>query len=83
MLPEYRAAIGDADSGAVIPVFKMKADPEVRSKYVVLVVKARHAEGDIRYEDVRDRIHELLGQELAVRRYLDRLRASNYVDIRS
>jgi len=83
MLPEYRAAIGDADSGAVLPVFKMKADPEIRSKYVVLVVKARHAEGDVRYEDVRDRIHELLGQELAVRRYLDRLRASNYVDIRS
>jgi len=83
MLPEYRAAIGDADSGAVLPVFKMKADPEIRSKYVVLVIKARHAEGDVRYEDVRDRIHELLGQELAVRRYLDRLRASNYVDIRS
>ena len=34
----------------------------------------RRPPGDIRYEDVRDRIRDQLGQQLAIRRYLDRLR---------
>ncbi len=46
-------------------------------------VIGRRPEGDIRYEDVKDRIREQLGQQLAIRRYLDQLRQSTYVDVRT
>ena len=52
-------------------------------KFVVLQVTGRRARGDVKYEDVRDRIREQLGQQLAIRRYLDRLRKATYVEIRS
>ena len=45
-------------------------------------VTGRRPQGDIRFEDVRDRIREQLGQQLAVRRYIDRLRRATYVDMR-
>jgi peptidyl-prolyl cis-trans isomerase SurA len=82
-VPEaYRKAIGDADSGAVAPVFELPG-AGTRSQFVVAQVTARRPQGDIRYEDVKDRIREQLGQQLAIRRYIDRLRQATYVDIRS
>jgi peptidyl-prolyl cis-trans isomerase SurA len=81
-LPEnYAKVIGTADSGAVVPVFTLPANG--REQFVVLQVTGRRPEGDIKYEDVRDRIREQLGQQLAIRRYLDRLRKATYVEIRS
>ena len=81
-LPEnYAKVIADADSGTVIPVFTLPSG--AREQFVVLQVTGRRPEGDIRYEDVRDRIREQLGQQLAIRRYLDRLRKATYVEIRS
>jgi peptidyl-prolyl cis-trans isomerase SurA len=82
-VPEaYAKAIGDADSGAVAPVFELPGAGS-RSQFVVVQVTARRPQGDIRYEDVKDRIREQLGQQLAIRRYIDRLRSATYVDIRS
>ena len=82
-LPEaYAKVIGEADSGAVAPVFQLEGNGS-RAQFVVVQVTGRRPPGDIRYEDVRDRIREQLGQQLAIRRYLDRLRKSTYVDIRS
>ncbi|HEX3233235.1 MAG TPA: peptidylprolyl isomerase [Gemmatimonadales bacterium] len=82
-LPEaYAKAIGEADSGAVIPVFPLEGAGG-RQQFVVLQVTARRAPGDIKYEDVKDKIREQLSQQLAIRRYLDRLRKATYVDIRA
>jgi peptidyl-prolyl cis-trans isomerase SurA len=82
-LPEaYGKVISEADSGAVLPVFTM-AGSGGRDQFVVLKVTNRRPEGDVRYEDVRDRIREQLGQQLAIRRYIDRLRKATYVEIRS
>jgi hypothetical protein len=82
-LPEaYAKVIGEADSGAVLPVFTMPGAGG-RDQFVVLKVTNRRPEGEVRYEDVRDRIREQLGQQLAIRRYLDRLRKATYVEIRS
>ncbi len=83
MHPEYAAAIGDADSGAVVPLFQLAGPTELRKKYVILQVTGRRPEGEVRFEDVRDQVRERLSQELAVRRYLDRLRHATYVEIRS
>ena len=82
-LPEaYGKAIGDADSGAVAPVLQLPG-AGTRDQFVIVQVTGRRPEGDIRFEDVRDRIREQLGQQLAVRRYIDNLRRSTYVDVRS
>ncbi|MGZ8391843.1 MAG: peptidylprolyl isomerase [Gemmatimonadales bacterium] len=81
-LPEnYAKVIGRADYGAVVPVFTLPANG--REQFVVLQVTGRRPEGDVRYEDVRDRIRQQLGEQLAIRRYLDRLRKATYVEIRS
>jgi peptidyl-prolyl cis-trans isomerase SurA len=81
-LPEaYAGPVANADSGAVVPVFTIKG-PGERDQYVVLQVTNRRLQGEIRYEDVKDRIRQQLGQELAIRRYIDQLRKSTYVELR-
>src|SRR6185312_1666186 len=82
-VPEaYTKAIGEADSGAVAPVFELPG-AGTRAQFVVVQVTGRRPQGDIRYEDVRDRIRDQLGQQLAIRRYIDTLRRATYVDVRS
>jgi peptidyl-prolyl cis-trans isomerase SurA len=82
-LPEaYGKIMAEADSGAVLPVFTMPGAGG-RDQFVVLKVTNRRPEGEVKYEDVRDRIRDQLGQQLAIRRYLDRLRKATYVEIRS
>jgi peptidyl-prolyl cis-trans isomerase SurA len=82
-VPEaYAKAIGEADSGAVAPVFQLPG-VGTREQFVVVQVTGRRPQGDIRYEDVRDRIRDQLGQQLAIRRYIDTLRRATYVDVRS
>jgi peptidyl-prolyl cis-trans isomerase SurA len=81
-LPEgYAKAIGGAGAGTLVPVFTMPGSG--RDQFVVLRVTDRRPEGEIKYEDVKDRIRDQLGQQLAIRRYLDRLREATYVEIRS
>jgi peptidyl-prolyl cis-trans isomerase SurA len=81
-LPEtYAKAIADADSGVVVPVFTVKGAGD-RDQFVVLQVTGRRSQGEIRYEDVKDRIRQQLGQELAIRRYIDQLRKTTYVEMR-
>ncbi len=81
-LPEtYGKAIAESDSGTVVPVFSLKGAGD-RDQFVVLQVTGRRQPGEIRYEDVKDRIRQQLGQELAIRRYLDQLRKSTYVELR-
>ncbi len=81
-LPEaYAKVIAESDSGAVVPVFTIKGAGD-RDQFVVLQVTGRRSQGEIRYEDVKDRIRKQLGQELAIRRYIDQLRKTTYVEIR-
>ncbi len=79
---EYKEGVGAADSGAVVPPFAIRKTSGLRRKYVVMEVLRRRGEGPIAYEDVKDQIRRRLSDELATRRYLDRLRRSTYVDIR-
>jgi peptidyl-prolyl cis-trans isomerase SurA len=82
-LPEaYSKVMAQADSGAVLPIFTLPGAGG-RDQFVVVQITGRRPEGDIRYEDVKDRIRQQLGQELAIRRYIDRLRHGTYVEIRS
>jgi peptidyl-prolyl cis-trans isomerase SurA len=82
-LPEsYAKTIGEAEAGTILPVFTMPGSG-TREQFVILQVTNRRPEGEIKYEDVRDRIRQQLGEQLAIRRYLDGLRKSTYVEIRS
>jgi peptidyl-prolyl cis-trans isomerase SurA len=82
-LPEnYAKIVGDAGSGTLLPVFTVPGSGG-RDQFVVLRVTDRRPEGEIRYDDVRDRIRDQLGQQLAIRGYLDRLRKATYVEMRS
>ncbi len=80
--PAYAQAVGAAEEGAVLPPFPLEGS-NGRTRFAVVQVISRRPEGDVRYEDVRDKIRSQLGEQLAIRRYLDRLRKSAYVDIRT
>lgn len=79
---EYKEGIGAADSGTVVPVFPIRKPLGVRRKLVVLEVTGRRSEGAIGYEDVKDQIRKNLSENLAIRRYIDRLRRATYVEVR-
>jgi peptidyl-prolyl cis-trans isomerase SurA len=53
-----------------------------RPKFVVYEVTQRHAEGDLAFDDVKVRIKEILGNDLAIRHYIDQLRRQTYIDVR-
>ncbi|HET8623831.1 MAG TPA: peptidylprolyl isomerase [Gemmatimonadales bacterium] len=80
--PAYAQAIGNAEEGTVLPPFPIEGGNE-RTRYAVVQLTARRPEGDIRFEDVRDKIRSQLGEQLAIRRYIDHLRKSSYVEIRT
>ena len=77
----YAQALANADEGTVVQPFPVSGG-NGRTRYAVVQVTSRRPEGDVRYEDVRDKIRAQLGEQLAIRRYLDRLRKSSYVEIR-
>jgi len=78
--PEYQAALGDSARGLLPPFAINEATP--RPKFVVLEVTERREAGPLQFEDVRDRIRQSLGQQLAIQHYLSQLRRTTYVDIR-
>ncbi len=79
---EYKAPLEKADSGQVVEPFPIRADMGLRRKLVVLEVRNRRTEGAIRYDDVKDQIRRKLSDDLAIRRYIEHLRRSTYVDVR-
>jgi len=75
-------ALGSYHPPVILPVFTLTdADPN-RRRRVVLQLKARRAEGDILYQDVKEKIRDALGHELAVKNYIEHLRGRTYIDIR-
>ena len=79
--PAYQQGLATADSGTVVPVFALEA-PNNRSKFVVVYVTSRVAEGEMAYEDVREAIRNLLSTQLAEARYVQQLRRSAHVEVR-
>ena len=84
LTPPYDTLLANADSGYVTPVTPLASplgDPN-RTQYLIVQVTARRPEGEIRFEDVRDRLRTQLSEELSIQRYLTRLRRGTYVEIR-
>ncbi len=83
----FAAAFGAArgalpDSGAVFVFGLTGATDDPREKWVVARVTEVRPSGAIRFEDVRDRVRSQLGEEMAMRRWLDGLRRGLHVDVR-
>jgi len=82
LLPAYGVALKGFGDKALPPVFRLESPDPVRAKWVVVEIRELKAAGEYRYEDVKDAIRGKLGEQLALRRYIDKLRAATYVEIR-
>ncbi len=79
--PEYAAVIGNDSVPGLKPVFQVGGGT-ARPRFVVFELDKRLPEGELSFEDVKDRIRDALGQQLAIKHYLDLLRRTTYVDVR-
>lgn len=77
----YREALASADSGTVVPPFTID-DGSGRQQHAIVMVTGRQPAGAMRFEDVRERIRVQLARELAIQRYVDRLKRGMYVEVR-
>jgi len=80
--PQYATALAAADSGAVVGPIEL-GGPEGRLKFAVIAVQQKRPEGEVVFADVKERIRSILANRIAERQYIDRLRASTYVDLRT
>jgi len=81
LAPDYPKTLAKDSVRGLKPVFEIDtATP--RPKFVVLVVTKWVPEGDLTFNDVKDRIRESLSQQLAVQHFLEGLRRTTYIDIR-
>jgi peptidyl-prolyl cis-trans isomerase SurA len=79
--PDYEKAIGQDTIPGLKPVFDV-AIGTARPRFVVFELTKRLPEGELGFDEVKDRIREGLGQQLAIKHHLDLLRRTTYVDVR-
>jgi len=78
--PEYQKVLSSDTTLGLKAVITLGEPP--RTKFVVLEVTARHHAGELGFDDVKLRIRQSLGDQLAIKHYVDQLRRQTYVDIR-
>ena len=81
MPPEYQKVISADTTLGLKPVITEGAGTP-RTRFVVLEVTARHAAGDLSFDDVKLKIRQSLSDQLAIRHFIDQLRRQIYIDIR-
>src|SRR5437879_4433952 len=79
--PDYIKVIGNDSVPGLKPVFEV-GEGTSRPRFVVFELTKRLPEGELSFDEVKDRIKDALGQQLAVKHYLDLLRRMTYVDVR-
>jgi len=79
--PEYQQVVAADTTLGLKPLITLGADSP-RPKFVVLDVTSRHPEGELTYDDVKLNIRQTLGDQLAVRHFIDQLKRQTYIDIR-
>ena len=79
--PDYEKVVGSDTVPGLKPVFEMGAGT-ARPRFVIFELVRRLPEGDLSFDEVKDRIRDGLAQQLAVKHYLDLLRRTTYVDVR-
>jgi peptidyl-prolyl cis-trans isomerase SurA len=79
--PDYAAALGPDSTSGVKKPFEIGAS-NGRPRIVVLDVTNWEPAGELQFSDVKDRLREQLGEQLAVKQYLEHMRRSTFIDIR-
>ncbi len=79
--PEYQKVVTSDTTVGLKPVIVEGADTR-RTKFVVLEVTARKGAGDLAFDDVKLRIRQSLGDQLAIKHFIDQLRRQIYIDIK-
>jgi len=79
--PDYAKAVGNDTVPGLKPVFVAGAATP-RPRFIVFELLKRVPEGELSFEDVKDRIKDALSQQLAIKHYLEILRRTTYVDVR-
>ena len=77
----YQEPLSAAEPGQVIgPIALDRGNG--RTLYAAVVFQGARPEGPAEFEDLRDQLWQGLGEENAIRRYIDSLREATYIDIR-
>src|SRR5881398_2033205 len=79
--PDYETAIGQDTIPGLKPVFEVGIGT-ARPRFVVFELLKRLPEGELGFDEVKDRIRDGLSQQLAIKHHLDLLRRTTYVDVR-
>ena len=79
--PDYVKAIGSDSIPGLKPVFEVGAGT-ARPRFVVFELTKRLPEGELSFDEVKDRIRDGLSQQLAIKHHLDVLRRTTYVSVR-
>ena len=77
---EYQHVFASDSSMGLKPVIAIGKAP--RTKFAVVDVLARKPAGELAFDDVKLRIRQSLGDQLAIKHFVDQLRRQTYVDIR-
>lgn len=78
--PDYRKALEKDTVPGLVPPFPVDANT-ARPKFAIVNVIKWEPEGELTFEDVKDRVRTQLAQQLAVKQYLSTLRRTTYVAI--
>ncbi|HWC74436.1 MAG TPA: peptidylprolyl isomerase [Gemmatimonadales bacterium] len=79
--PEYQQVMAADTTLGLKRVITTGADTP-RPKFVILDVTSRHPEGELTFDDVKLNIRQTLGDQLALKHYIDQLKRQTYIDIR-
>src|SRR5438046_3161984 len=79
--PDYEKAIGQDTVPGLKPVFEVGIGT-ARPRFVVFELLKRLPEGELGFDEVKDRVRDGLSQQLAIKHHLDLLRRTTYVDVR-
>jgi peptidyl-prolyl cis-trans isomerase SurA len=78
--PDYRKALAKDTVPGLVPPFELDANT-ARPKFAVVEVIKWVPEGELTFEDVKERVRSQLAQQLAVKQYISALRRTTYVAI--
>jgi peptidyl-prolyl cis-trans isomerase SurA len=81
MPPEYRTVLKADTTTGLKPVIALGANT-AKPKFVLLEVTTRFAEGPVTFEEIKVRIRQRLGDDLALRHYIAQLRKQAHIDVR-
>jgi peptidyl-prolyl cis-trans isomerase SurA len=78
--PDYRTALAKDTVPGLVPPFPADANT-ARPRFIIVDVTKWEPEGEMTFEDVKERVRVQLGQTLAVKAYIGTLRRTTYVTI--